>query len=387
MFSPTAAHQLFTPLSPNPNALHSPSLSGSPLGGSPYRLPALPRPSSGDLVSGIVDKFNSLSVTDREEEKARYERQIAKLKAALDRASMAREEAETEAAGLRDTLLGLQEERVVEREGFRGRIGELEKKYDKAKDRFKMQRAKNEEAIHVLKTDFMEKEKGHWRNVAMAQEAEEWERKLRIDYQGLLDFVELERRFEAESLRGEQTPGEVAPHQLQMKEDVETAIQEVDVDVDMEKVTVAQDRQSRQATESNAEFTRPTSRGSEAAEDSENERLMAQRSSDSLREVTPEGPPSMPIRPFATPAKQVLRVPVDFGDVEDKENRAPVTVSDALKTPVTIDRAAALAAIEYRRGRARSFMNAQMTPKTLSLADKRDVSAPAMVTMTVGRKR
>lgn len=128
MFSPTAAHHTFTPLSPNPN-LHSPSLGGmqSPsLSSSPYRLPALPRPSSGDLVSGIVDKFNSLSVTDREEEKARYERQIAKLKAALDRACMAREEAETEAGNSREKLLEIQEERVRERDVLRERCREYE---------------------------------------------------------------------------------------------------------------------------------------------------------------------------------------------------------------------------------------------------------------------
>ncbi|TKX24969.1 hypothetical protein C1H76_2746 [Elsinoe australis] len=393
MFSPTAAHHTFTPLSPNPN-LHSPSLGGmqSPsLSSSPYRLPALPRPSSGDLVSGIVDKFNSLSVTDREEEKARYERQIAKLKAALDRACMAREEAETEAGNSREKLLEIQEERVRERDVLRERCREYEKKYEKAKDRFKLQRSKNEEAMQAVKSEFLEKEKDHWRNVAVAQEAEEWERTLRIQANELIEFVELERTFEIETIKRRRTSEETKEEVRSVSEGTaDVAVEEETEDATMEDTTVVPEPRQQHPRDEEPVESRPVSRGSETAEpeqEEDDDHLHVQRSSESLREVTPEGPPSMSIRPFHTPAKQVTRVPVDFGDVEDKENRAPAVAAAVLKTPMTMDRAAALAAIEYRRGRARSFMNAQMTPKTLALVDKRDVSAPAMVTMTVGRKR
>lgn len=93
---------------------------------SPYRLPLPKSASGGDLVNGIIDKFNSLSVTDREEQKDKYERQISKLKAALDRAQMAREEAESEARKLREKLLDVQDERQKEKTVLRERAQEYE---------------------------------------------------------------------------------------------------------------------------------------------------------------------------------------------------------------------------------------------------------------------
>ena len=94
---------------------------------SPYRLPAIPKSASGgDLVSGIVDKFNSLTVVDKDEQREHYERQISKLKAALDRAQVAREEAESEARKLREKMLDLQDERQKEKTALRERAQEFE---------------------------------------------------------------------------------------------------------------------------------------------------------------------------------------------------------------------------------------------------------------------
>ncbi|KAF2148524.1 hypothetical protein K461DRAFT_297935 [Myriangium duriaei CBS 260.36] len=377
MFSPNFKSPSIPPFSPH--LAQSPNPSNSP-----YRLPPIPKSTSGnDLVSGIVDKFNSLSVTDRDEERDRYQRQIAKLKDALDRACMAREEAEEEARRLRDRIIEEREERERERAELRARVGEWEKKYEKAKDRFKLQRVKNDEAMHKARAEFLEKEKGHWRNVAVAQEAEEWERKLRTDATELVSFLELERNFDVGSRKSISRPASVVKsHTRHVEQPSAPAQEQPDQDMPDSTTDEQSPTASRRATpDLDTATSRPSSR----------QHLHPNPHID--RELTPEGPPSMPIRPYHTPAKQVTRIPVDFGDAEpetdseDKENAQPPTVADVLKTPLTIDRAAALAAIEYRRGRARSFMNAQMTPKTLAVVDKRDVSAPAMVTMSVGRKK
>jgi hypothetical protein len=94
---------------------------------SPYRLPPLAKSSSGgDLVLGIVDKFNSLSVTDKDEEREKFERQISKLKSALERAQIAREEAESEARKRREKLLDVQDERQKEKMILKERAQEYE---------------------------------------------------------------------------------------------------------------------------------------------------------------------------------------------------------------------------------------------------------------------
>ena len=94
---------------------------------SPYRLPPIPKSASGnDLVSGIVDKFNSLTVIDKDEQREHYEREISKVKAALERAQVAREEAESEARKLREKLLDLQDERQKEKTALRERAQEFE---------------------------------------------------------------------------------------------------------------------------------------------------------------------------------------------------------------------------------------------------------------------
>lgn len=127
MFSPTfAASPSIPPFSPSIAGFipHSP-------GASPYRLPPIPHSSSGhDLVAGIVDKFNSLSVIDGDEEsRDRLKKQLAKLQAALDRAVVAREEAEEEARRLRERLAETQREREGEREELRSRVGEWEVRF------------------------------------------------------------------------------------------------------------------------------------------------------------------------------------------------------------------------------------------------------------------
>ncbi|KAK3704998.1 hypothetical protein LTR37_013515 [Vermiconidia calcicola] len=73
-------------------------------------------------------------------------------------------------------------------------------------------------------------------------------------------------------------------------------------------------------------------------------------------------------------------------DPEDAENIPPTsnaTLPDG--TQPTFDRAAALAAIEYRRGRAKSIANGQATPRKQmmeGIKGRRDISAPAL-----GQKR
>lgn len=91
---------------------------------SPFKLPK--SASGGDIVSGIVGRFESLSVTDNGEEREKFERQITKLKAALDRAQIAREEAESEARKLREKLLDLQDERQKEKTALKERAQEYE---------------------------------------------------------------------------------------------------------------------------------------------------------------------------------------------------------------------------------------------------------------------
>ena len=68
--------------------------------------------------------------------------------------------------------------------------------------------------------------------------------------------------------------------------------------------------------------------------------------------------------------------------IEDAENIPPPTVYAP-----TFDRAAALAAIEYRRGRAKSIASGQLTPRKQMLEgvkERRDISAPALGGKTVG---
>ena len=78
-------------------------------------------------VNALVDRFTTLEVKDRDEEGAK--RTVRRLEAALRRAEMAREEAETEATSLRDDLReqrDLAEERLREQTDLRQRLDEYE---------------------------------------------------------------------------------------------------------------------------------------------------------------------------------------------------------------------------------------------------------------------
>lgn len=84
-----------------------------------------------------------------------------------------------------------------------------------------------------------------------------------------------------------------------------------------------------------------------------------------------------------TPSLKTL--PPVFDSEEDIENIPPPTPSSAVlpdgsELPI-MDRAAALAAIEYRRGRAKSIANGQATPRKQMLEgvrERRDISAPVL---------
>jgi len=65
-------------------------------------------------------------MTERGEEKDRFEREITRLRAALDRAVIAREEAEDEARQLRERLVVIQEETIQDRNQLQTKALELE---------------------------------------------------------------------------------------------------------------------------------------------------------------------------------------------------------------------------------------------------------------------
>lgn len=78
-------------------------------------------------VNALVDRFTTLEVKDRDEDSAK--RTVRRLEAALRRAEMAREEAETEATSLRDELReqrDMAEERLREKTDLRQRLDEYE---------------------------------------------------------------------------------------------------------------------------------------------------------------------------------------------------------------------------------------------------------------------
>lgn len=89
-----------------------------------------PSQSAPDLnrsVTDLVGRFNTLAVKDVDEEKTA--RQLKRLEAALRRAEIAREEAETEAKHLRHELKDIKEvgeEWVEEKKALKGRCEEFE---------------------------------------------------------------------------------------------------------------------------------------------------------------------------------------------------------------------------------------------------------------------
>ena len=74
-----------------------------------------------------------------------------------------------------------------------------------------------------------------------------------------------------------------------------------------------------------------------------------------------------------------------FDAMQDAENIPPTVMSprDRSGSAPTFDREAALAAIAYRRGRAKSIANGHMTPRKqmmegVNIKERRDISAPAL---------
>ncbi|KAG9835261.1 hypothetical protein KCV05_g11496, partial [Aureobasidium melanogenum] len=365
-------------------------------------------------VNALVDRFTTLEVKDRDEDSAK--RTVRRLEAALRRAEMAREEAETEATSLRDELReqrDMAEERLREKTDLRQRLDEYEKKYEKAKERFKQQKVKHEEQLRKSQKEYMEREKLHWRQQQQLQEEVDWEKKLRADSNDLIAFLEIDHIVALQTLKDKHlellaNQQRLAP-QVQPRED---PIDDFDIDIDTPK---------KQQDEPMPEAPSEPAQNDYAVEDTPEPETARIRSSHtpvrshSSTPVAHDSPQNTTIpMPPTTSTKQTVRVPINFNDDEedpsstsDKENSLPLlqpprtpipssrTVSAPphhLKTPMTIscstpalhpnipdflntpiDREAALAAIRERRGRARSNGAANMaTPRRLG----RDASAP-----------
>ena len=95
----------------------------------------------------------------------------------------------------------------------------------------------------------------------------------------------------------------------------------------------------------------------------------------SIRTVTTTTTVPMHFTPVSKPKSTQFTNPA-----EDAENIPPSTTDPSAPT---FDRAAALAAIEYRRGRAKSLANGQATPRKQMMegvgpGGRRDISAPAL---------
>jgi len=81
-----------------------------------------------------------------------------------------------------------------------------------------------------------------------------------------------------------------------------------------------------------------------------------------------------------TPVAKPVPPPIDYPEGIENVPPPPAITSDS----IPFDRAAALAAIEYRRGRAKSFAAGHMTPRKQMLEgsglmkERRDISAPAL---------
>jgi len=263
----------------------------------------------------------------------------------------------------------------------------FQKKYEKAKDRFKMQRAKHADETHKASKDHMENDKRLWRTVALAQEETEWERQLRTEAQELLDFVEVERYFEAVAQK----------RSLQARENgLKRFSPGPEQDITSISFQTAQEEDTPIEMEAEIETSEQTTAEAEADVDMHESETAAQnetRNGQQTDDFAVEECDMISVQAVQTPKRQILKIPVHFNDGdsqaegEDKENQTPApTMQDVLKTPMTMDRAAALAAIEYRRGRAKSFLAAK-TPQKLDMVDRRDVSAPPLITMSVGRKK
>lgn len=289
-----------------------------------------------------------------------------------------------------------------------------QRKYDKAKERFKQLRRQNEENIQKIEHEHLETEKVHWRTVAAAQEEAAWEKSLREQARALLDFVCVEHRVEKEILARRPAPTPIiAPAEtadtLCPQQEPLSRSSSADAAIDDSQTIVHSPVEDptlsflapRTGRRSSSYRSRNKSRRSSVTPPLDTDH------SPSTLLVTPTPIPtivesesalddySQPhnLNDTVTPARLPQgqhKIAVDFGDEEageDKENQTPrhfVPRPGMPKTPLTIDRAAALAAIQYRRGRAQSFVNAH-TPGRIGVGDRRDVSAPPLVSLAVGR--
>ncbi|KAI4730749.1 hypothetical protein E4T49_01518 [Aureobasidium sp. EXF-10728] len=400
----------------------SPSRSGGTMHApvtSPFKFLMGSSHSAPDMsVNALVDRFTTLEVKDRDEDSAK--RTVRRLEAALRRAEMAREEAETEATSLRDELReqrDMAEERLREKTDLRQRLDEYEKKYEKAKERFKQQKVKHEEQLRKMQRDYMEREKLHWRQQQQLQEEADWEKKLRADSNDLIAFLEIDHIVALQTLKDKHLELlATQQHAVSHAQPRDEPIDDFEIDIDSPK---------RQEDEPMPEAKPEPVHNDYAVEDTPEPETIQTRPthtpvrSHSNTPIAHDSPQntSTTIPPPTTTTKQTLRVPINFNDddeedpssTSDKENSLPLlqqqpprtpipssrTVSAPphhLKTPMTIscstpalhpnipdflntpiDREAALAAIKERRGRARSNGAAGMaTPRRLG----RDASAP-----------
>ncbi|KAI5197354.1 hypothetical protein E4T39_07355 [Aureobasidium subglaciale] len=358
-------------------------------------------------VNALVDRFTTLEVKDRDEDSAK--RAVRRLEAALRRAEMAREEAETEATSLRDELReqrDMAEERLREKTDLRQRLDEYEKKYEKAKERFKQQKVKHEEQLRKMQKEYMEREKLHWRQQQQLQEEVDWEKKLRIDSDDLIAFLEIDHIVALQAQKDKQL--ELLAKQQQIAPSVQSPQESLD-GFDIEIDTPKKQEDERMAEDN--DYAVEDSPEPDTTQTSSNHTPIRKHSSTPIAHDSPQNTTTPP-QP-TTSTKKTLRVPINFNDEDDpsstsdKENslpllqpprtpnpssrtvsapphhlKDPMTVScstpashpnipDFLNTP--IDREAALAAIRERRGRARSNGAAGMaTPRRLG----RDASAP-----------
>ena len=386
-------------------------------------------------VNALVDRFTTLEVKDKDEDSAK--RAVRRLEAALRRAEMAREEAETEAASLRDELReqrDMAEERLREKTDLRQRLDEYEvctmhfpsarrmadqarqKKYEKAKERFKQQKVKHEDQLRKMQKEYMEREKLHWRQQQQLQEEVDWEKKLRADSNDLVAFLEIDHIVALQAQKDKHI-------ELLAKQQAASRAQEPPQDR-LDDFEIEIDTPQKKQDEPMAEAEPESTHNDYAVEDTpEPEHIQASRTQTPVRShastpIAHDSPQNtVTATPQTTSTKQTLRVPINFNDddtedpssTSDKENSQPSllqpprtplpssrTVSapphHSLKTPMTIscstpalhpnipaflntpiDREAALAAIRERRGRARSNGAAGMaTPRRLG----RDASAP-----------
>jgi hypothetical protein len=297
-----------------------------------------------------------------------------------------------------------------------------QKKYEKAKERFKQQKVKHEDQLRKMQKEYMEREKLHWRQQQQLQEEVDWEKKLRADSNDLIAFLEIDHIVAVQAIKDKQlellaTQQHTAPKQPQPREE---SLDDFEIEIDSPK---------KQEDEPMPEADHEPTQNDYAIEDTpEPEATLSHsthtpnRSSNNsttpLAHDSPQNTTTTTPLAQSTTSKPTLRIPINFNDDNDgddptshsdKENSLPSllhpprtplpssgrTVSAPphhLKTPMTvscstpalhphipeflntpIDREAALAAIRERRGRARSNgAQGMATPRRLG----RDASAP-----------